>query len=422
MIGILEINTLSYTKREDCRSCGGTALERFLSLGPMPLANSFIKSRELFSLERSYPLDVYYCRACHLVQLLDVVDPETLFRDYVYVSGMSETMAEHYAEFVQTIDRMLELNDNDLVVEIGSNDGSLLKRFKSLDIRILGVEPAANIARIAEGQGVETVNAFFDPDTSREIRRSKGAARVILANNVLAHVDDTPGFLLGCYELLRDDGVLVIEVPYLGDLIEKLEYDTIYHEHLCYFSVSALTRLFGQAGLMLDRIDKIGVHGGSLRIFATRTETGSMSHSEQVESMARQEEAKGLCSFESFENFGNVVATNRESIRTLLRKLRDEGKSIAAYGAPAKGNTLLNFCSIDTNLVSYTVDKNPLKVNRFTPGVHLPVAPVSRLLEDQPDFVLILAWNLANEIMSQQEEYQTRGGRFIIPIPLPRMV
>ena len=412
---------MTHHTRSSCRACGGTRLQAFLSLGPTPLANSFLKPEDEFAEERSYPLDVFFCQDCSLVQLLDVIDPETLFRNYIYVSGTSDTMASHHVQYARTVVDFLELKSRDLVVEVASNDGSLLKCFKRRGMRTVGIEPATNIAAVATANGIETLNRFFDSSTAAEVRLSKGPAKVVIGNNVLAHVDDTQDFLRGCTQLLEEDGLVVIEVPYIRDLIDRLEYDTIYHEHLCYFSVNTLMRLCDAVGLSIIRIDQLPIHGGSLRMFAGLNKR-HRKHAPDVMALAEHESSAGLTQYTLYERFAAGVRGSRRRIVDLLTSLKKEGKTLAAYGAPAKGNTLLNYCGIDSSYLAYTVDKNPLKVGLRTPGTHIPVLPVSTLLERQPDYLMILAWNFAAEVIQQQREYQKRGGRFIIPIPEPRII
>ena len=408
-------------RRTTCRACGGSRLRRFLSLGATPLANSFLHSPHEFTSEPTYPLDVYFCEHCSLVQLLDVIDPEILFRNYVYVTGTSDTIAAHNNHYAQTLVDLINLGASDLVVEIASNDGSLLKCFQQHDVKTVGIEPAENIANIARGNGIDTISHFFDSSLAQSVRESYGPAKVVIGNNVLAHVDETQDFLRGCKELLEEDGLVVIEVPYLRDLLDQLEYDTIYHEHLCYFSATTLLALCDAVGLSIVRLDRVPVHGGSLRMYAGRQDR-YVSHGDDVVDLAKAERDSGLTEFSRYKRFATDVKHNRRAILELLEDLRREGKSVAAYGAPAKGNTLLNYCGIDTRLVTYTVDKNPMKVGLYTPGMHLPVLPVSTLLDRHPDHMLILAWNFAEEIMEQQQSYRDRGGRFIIPIPEPKVV
>ena len=411
----------AHHKRATCRVCGGNSLRLFLSLGNQPLANSFLKSSEEFLSEENYPLDVYVCTTCYLVQLLDVINPEVLFRHYIYVTGTSDTIASHNRQYAAAVVNQLGLGKQDLVVEIASNDGSLLSCFLENGVRVLGIEPATNIAEIARQNGVDTVNQFFNSQLAEQVLAEYGTARAVIGNNVLAHVDETLDFVQGCKTLLAPGGLVIFEVPYLGELLNHLEYDTVYHEHLCYFSISSLVSLCEAVGLSLERIDHVPVHGGSLRMYAGRQEDYS-NHSDQVLKMVEEEERMGLKDLGRYQRFAQLVEQTRSDLVRLLTSLRREGKIIAAYGAPAKGNTLLNYCAIGTDLITYTVDKNSLKIGMYTPGMHLPVLPVNTLLERLPDYVLILAWNFADEIMRQQAEYHQRGGRFIIPIPEPVVV
>jgi hypothetical protein len=408
-------------KRTACRACGSTHLKCFLSLGPTPLANSFLTSPDGADAELSFPLDLYFCETCSLVHLLDVINPEVLFRNYVYVTGTSDTIAAHNVKYAGTVVDFLNLGAEDLVVEVASNDGSLLKCLKKHGLKTLGIEPATNIAEMARADGIETIDQFFNTATARWVRAAHGPASALIGNNVLAHVDETQDFLLGCKQLLKEDGLIIIEVPYLRELLDRLEYDTVYHEHLCYFSVTTLLRLCEAVDLCVVRMDRVPVHGGSLRMYAGRKEHYE-EHAGEVLAQAEEEQDVGLTDFARYQQFAADVENNRREILKLLESLKSGGKTVAGYGAPAKGNTLLNYCGVGTNLVTYTVDKSPLKVGLYTPGMHLPVLPASTLLERQPDYTMILAWNFADEIMSQQEKYRQRGGKFIIPIPEPRIV
>lgn len=405
-----------YHRRETCRACGEKSLKLFLPLGLQPLANSFLKSPEEFAAEQFFPLDTHFCETCSLVQIPDVVDPEVLFRHYLYVTGTSETIAQHNRGYAKSISEMQRLTADDLVIEVASNDGSLLRCFQDLGVRTLGIDPATNVAAMARANGVETINEFFNLAVAEQVRADYGPAKAVIGNNVLAHVDDTQDFLRGCKAVIGDAGLVVIEMPYLGDLLNRTEYDTIYHEHLCYFSVNSLMRLCESAGLVIVQMDHVPIHGGSLRMHAGHQEI-HQNHSSQVMAWAEEEKSKGFTSFERYEQLAKSVELSRDSLLDLLKRLKAEGKTVAGYGAAAKGNTLLNYCQITTDLLPYVVDKNPLKLGMYTPGMHIPVLPVSTLLEQQPDYLLILAWNFGEEIMRQQSEYKARGGKFIIPIP-----
>jgi len=387
----------------------------------MALANSFLASPAAFVDEPTYPLDVAVCPSCSLVQLLDSVSPEALFRDYIYVTGTSDTIRQHNAAYAAAVVERLGLGPGDLVVEAASNDGSLLHAFQAHGVRVLGVEPARNIAAQAEATGIETLPEFFSPEVAREVRARHGPARAILANNVLAHVPDPCGFLRGAADLLADDGMIYVEVPYLGEFLDRTEYDTIYHEHLSYFSVTALLELCQRAGLALVSVEHFPVHGGTIRLQAGPA-ARHPTHGESALALAAREAARGWTSPDRYHAFAEEVARHRTELVGLLTGLQAARATVAGYGAPAKGNTLLNYCGIRPELLPYTVDKNPRKVGRYTPGTHIPVLAVDAVIARQPDYLLILAWNFAQEIMEQQDVYRRRGGRFIVPIPRPEIV
>lgn len=406
------------TRSTGCLNCSRKGLELVLDLGSTPLANANLQPDKLNDPEPSFPLELMYCPGCGLVQLSEIVPPEVMFSDYLYMSGASTTMVEHFGRLASSHVQRFGLKDTDLVMEIASNDGTLLSAFKAKGVRTLGIEPAQNLVEVAEKKGVESVARFFGRKCATELRTECGPAALICANNVLAHVPDLGGVLEGCRIATEPEGVVSIEVPYLVHLLEGLEYDTIYHEHLCYFSVRALADAFGRAGLAIFDIERLSVHGGSLRILAR---AGSR-HAEVVDRMRQTERKKGLEDLATYRAFAAAVAKNRTDLRRILRELKHKGKRIAAYGAPAKGNTLLNYCGIGTDLVEYTVDRNPFKVGTFTPGMRLPVREVALLLEDRPEITLILPWNIASEIIEQQKDYVEKGGQFLVPIPQPRVV
>lgn len=410
-----------HRRRTTCRACGGTRLEAVLDLGLQPLANALLRDPADFPGERRFPLVLFMCPDCSLVQLADVIDPTVLFGHYLYVTGTSETMAAHNRGYAATVGELLRLGPSDLVVEAASNDGSLLTCFQGLGTRVLGVEPAANIARIALDRGIPTEVVFFGAEEGARLRKRHGPARAVIGNNVLAHVDDPVGFLSGARALLAEDGLAIVEFPWLGEMVDRREYDTIYHEHLCYFSVTALLRIAEEAGLRIVRVDRVPVHGGSIRVYAAPSASGG-GHATEVLAMAADESSAGLTDLPSLRRFAERTAAHRQALLSLLHRLRGEGARIAAYGAPAKGNTLLNYCGIGTDLVGFTVDRSPLKQGLYTPGMHLPVRPVEALLAEQPDYALLLPWNFADEILAQQAEYRRRGGRFILPLPEPRIV
>lgn len=399
-----------------CLACGSTRRERVLDLGSTPLANANVRPENAAKPEARYPLELLFCLDCALVQLSELVPPEILFSDYCYMTGASSTMVAHFGAFAAAAAKRFGLGAKDLVVEVASNDGTLLAAFLKNGTRVLGVEPAANLCQVAAEKGVESLPRFFGTSVARELRAERGPAAMVCANNVLAHVPDLPGVLLGMRLLTEPAGVVSIEFPWLYRLVEHLEYDTVYHEHLSYFSIVALEKAFARAGLAIFDIEELSVHGGSLRVLAR----AGKEHGPRVAELVARERALGLDRAAGFHAFAKRVAANKTALRALLTGLKQDGKRIAAYGAPAKGNTLLNYCGVSTDLVEYTVDKNPLKVGCLTPGARLPIRPVSVLAEDRPDYALILPWNIAPEIVTQERLYRERGGRFLVPIPEPK--
>jgi hypothetical protein len=355
------------------------------------------------------------------VQLGFVVPPEILFRDYIYFSSTSTTICSHFAALAnEVLDKYA--SSNDLVVEIASNDGVLLKNMIGKGVRPLGVEPATNIAKVANEAGVETLNDFFNSQTARKILSERGEAKVILANNVFAHIPDLNDCVKGMELLLHKQGAVIIEFPQLYDLHENLEFDTVYHEHLSYFSLKPLMHLFSKFGMELFDAKKFPVNGGTLRIYVQKKGGLHRINSEGLEALLSKEEKAGLYSPEAYDMFAKDVEKLRADLVSLLSDLKKNGKKIAIYSAPAKGNTLLNYCKIGTDLVEYAVDKSPAKQGLLTPGMHIPVYGLDRLGKDRPDYLLILAWNLKDEIMAQQGGFAKAGGRFIIPVPKPKIV
>jgi SAM-dependent methyltransferase len=409
-----------HSVRTSCRCCGSETLTRFLSLGRTALANSFVPADRLEP-QATYPLELYYCDTCTLVQLVDVIDPAVLFGHYLYVSGTSETIRAHHEAFATTVTERLALGPDDLLIEAASNDGNLLRAFQNRSVRVLGVEPAANIAAQANANGIPTVCRFFNSDAANALRHAHGLARAVVGKNVLAHVDDPVDFLRGCAMLLAPGGEVIIEAPYLRELIDNLEYDTVYHEHLSYFSVTALMHLFERAGLVLTGVTELPVHGGSLRLYATHA-GGNRAHAAEAVALADRERKDGLTSIERYRAFADDVARHQRALVELLDGLEAAGHSIAGFGASAKGNTLLSSCGIDRGKLQYIVDRNPLKLGLLTPGTHIPVVSIDTLWEHPPDYLLILAWNFADEIMRQAKPFADAGGRFIVPVPAPRVV
>jgi SAM-dependent methyltransferase len=396
-----------------CRSCGNAQLLEVLSLGRTPLANALLTEQQLTQQEETFPLDLVFCPACALVQITETVSPEKLFREYLYRSSFSDTMLQHAKEVVAQMITSRGLGPNNLVVEVASNDGYLLSHYKRAGIRVLGIEPATNIARVAEQEhGIPTIAEFFTEQMARQLRIEDFNADVIHANNVLAHVPDLNDFVFGLGVLLRINGVAVIEVPYIKEMLDGCEFDTIYHEHLSYFSLTALNELFRRNALNINRVERLPIHGGSLRIYVSN-EQGS---DESVGSLLR-DETSWVSDPGSYTDFSDKVERLRKELARLLRQLKAEDKRIAVYGASAKGSTLLNHCGIGKETLDYVVDRSTVKQGLYTPGSHLKIYEPAKLLEDMPDYVLLLTWNFADEILEQQSEYRRRGGRFIVPVP-----
>lgn len=404
-----------------CRSCGTSNLDLILSLGKLPLANALLTIEQLDEPEPVYPLDLAFCPRCSLVQITETVPPEKLFREYVYSTSFSDTILQHAEGLVERLIASRRLDGNNLVVELASNDGYLLQYYHRRGIPVLGIEPAVNIARVAqEERGIRTLCEFFGEGLAQQLREQGKQADVIHAHNVLAHVADLNGFVRGIQLLLKDDGLGLIEVPYVKDLVQSCEFDTIYHEHLCYFSLTALDRLFQRHSLVIQDVERIPIHGGSLRLFIAKAPLAQQSAT--VRTLLSEEEAWGVDCLEFYQGFAKRVKNLKDSLRSLLLRLKQERKRLAAYGAAAKGSTLLNYFGIGKELLDFVVDRSTYKQGHYMPGVHLPIYPTEKLLQTIPDYTLLLTWNFADEILEQQAGYRQRGGQFIIPIPEVRIL
>jgi len=397
-----------------CRSCGHIGLKPILDLGRMPLSDRLLTDSQIREPEGKYPLEVAYCPECSLVQILQTVPPEKLFcEDYPYYSSFSDTLLEHSRRNVLSLIKSRGLSSNSFVVELASNDGYLLKNYVERGIPCLGIDPAEGPARAAEKIGIPTLCDFFSQELAERLVNEGRRADVIHANNVLAHVADTNGFVEGIRILLKDNGVAVIEVPYVRDLIDNCEFDTIYHEHLCYFSVMSLNKLFRRHRLFLNGVTRLSIHGGSLRLYVEpREQVG-----DSVRELLAEETKAGVDQHSYYAKFSKAVESIRKSVQQLLCKLKREGNRIAAYGAAAKGTIMLNYIGAGPDLIDFVVDRNIHKQGKYMPGVHIPICDPRKLLQDMPDYVIILTWNFKDEILSQQSAFREKGGKFIIPVP-----
>ncbi len=396
-----------------CRACGGTGLKTLLHLGTVPLANALLDRPDQD--EPRFPLTLAFCPHCSLVQILETVDPKVLFSHYPYFSSFSDTMLAHaQAEARMLVDRC-GLGRRSLVVEVASNDGYLLKNFVARDIPVLGIEPAANVARVAEAAGVPTRCAFFGRELAEQLRDDGRRADVLIGNNVLAHVADLDGFVHGVAHLLAPDGCAVFEIPYVREMIDKTEFDTIYHEHLCYYSLHALSALFEPHGLQVTDVQRLDIHGGSLRVFACPASRAVPA--EAVAALLAEESACGLGDVAYYRDFVRRVECLRDDLRAELERRTAAGQRLAGYGASAKGSTLMSYVGIDDRHLDYIVDRSTVKQRRFTPGNRLEILPPDVLARRRPDAVLLLTWNFAQEIVRQQRGYLDAGGTFIVPVP-----
>jgi SAM-dependent methyltransferase len=399
-----------------CRFCGAALTQTFVDLGMSPLCESYLSQGQLQQMEPFYPLHVFVCQACLLVQLEAFVAPEQIFSDYAYFSSYSDTWLQHARRYTDRVVERFDLGESSFVVEVGSNDGYLLRNFVARRIPALGIEPAANVAPAAIANGVPTRVEFFGLASARRLADEGRQADLVVGNNVLAQVPDLNDFVAGLSVLLKPRGVITIEFPHLLSLMRHNQFDTIYHEHFTYFSFLTAEQIFQAHGMTTFDVDELPTHGGSLRIYVRHAEDAAKPVSEAVAALRARERAAGLAGLEAYEGFGRQVEATKRKLLAFLIGAREAGKRVAGYGAPGKGNTLLNYCGIRTDLLDYTVDRNPHKQGMFLPGTHIPIYAPDRIAQTRPDYVLILPWNLKDEIMQQMAFIREWGGQFVVPI------
>jgi len=404
-----------YEHKTNCMSCKSSDLVMFLSMGVMPEAGSYPKKEDLVN-EKKFPLDIYFCKNCKLVQLLDIINPEHMYKDYRYASSTTKTLSKHFEEYANTVFKRFNLNKNSLVIDIGSNDGVLLVPFMKLGVRAIGFEPAENISKIAISRGTNTINKFFNESSAKELAKKEGKAKVITINNTLASIYDTDDVMKGVKAILDKDGILIIEVHYLLDLIKDLQFDQFYHQHMYYYAITPMKYYFNRHGMEVFDVTRMPTHGGSIRVFV-QFKGGPNKVIPIVEELISLENKAGLDSIEGFKKFADKVLKLKGDLVFTLKKLKAEGKKIAGYGAPGKGNTLLNFCKVGPDLLDYVIDASPERYNRYIPGMHIPIYPPDKFKEDPPDYALMLAFTYKEEILKKEGDYLKNGGKFIIPLP-----
>ena len=410
------MSTSAFADHYQCRSCSHRDLELIVDLGAQPLANSFLSRDELLQMEPTYPLPLLYCSNCHLVQIPPATSAHAIFSDYLYMSSYAQSWVDHARVFVDQVTRRFDLGPQSQVIEIASNDGYLLQFVGRKGIPALGIEPAANVAKLAEEKGLPTRVAFFGKDTARSLVAEGLAADLTVANNVLAHVPDLDDFVSGFAVVLKSQGVAAFEFPHLANLIGQTQFDTIYHEHFSYISLLAARTFFRRHSLRVFDVEKLPTHGGSLRLYVCRDDA-SHAASPAVDALIEEEKQLGLDRLETFQNFAGSCRRIKNDLLKFLIAAAEGGKVVCGYGAPAKGNTLLNFCGARADLIGFTVDRNPYKQDRFLPGTHIPILAPDQIVEKRPDYVLILPWNIKTEICAQMGHIRDWGGKFLVAVP-----
>ncbi|MBI4015733.1 MAG: methyltransferase domain-containing protein [Candidatus Aenigmarchaeota archaeon] len=405
----------NFSHRETCRVCGGRKLYRFLNLGKMALANAFVKNS--YQEDEKFPLEVYFCMDCYLVQLVDIVNPKILFNNYAYSTSASKPLEEHFRKMGEDLVNKFVNSVSSLVIEIGSNDGALLYAINNR-CKTLGIEPADNLAKVSVSRGIETIPEFFSERLAAEIIKKYGNAKIVIANNVVAHIDDLRGLFNGVKALVGKEGVFVFEVHWVGNLIGDGGFDQIYHEHLSYFSLHALSTIVKSVGLDIFDVEKVPIHGESLRVFVS----AGREQSEAVLGQITLEKELGLDKIETYMKFADRVEKNKKALVELLLSLKGDGKTIIGYGAPAKGSTLLNYCGIDGKILDFVTDSTPMKQGLYTPGTHIKILPPDSLYKSHIDYALLLSWNYAAVIIEKERKFRKSGGKFIIPVPDVRIV
>jgi SAM-dependent methyltransferase len=410
------------TSSRACRFCGHALQTTFVDLGMSPLCQTHIEPQQLNSMEPFFPLHAWVCERCFLVQLEEYVAPANIFSEYAYFSSFADSWVEHARKYSLLMRERFGIGRDSLVMEIASNDGYLLQHFVAAAVPVLGIEPAANIAKVAQDKGIRTEVCFHGRASADKVVAKYGQADLLLGNNVLAHVPDLNDFVAGMKRLLKPTGVITMEFPHLQRLMEQNQFDTIYHEHFSYFSFFTVEQVFAAHALTLFDVDELPTHGGSIRIYARHEQDSSKPVSARAQQLRARELALGFNRLQTYQNFAEQVKSTKRKILSLLIDLKNRGSSIVGYGAPGKGNTLLNYCGIRTDLLSYTVDRNPYKQGKYTPGTHIPILSPDQIRETRPDYIFILPWNLKDEISMQMGFVREWGGKFIVPIPEPQIL